>query len=258
MSSITLNPTLEYYGSSGIITVDIGTLQEDITQLSSVTSVWKIKKDKWLQLPKILDAHPVFTTLGVHSREVSLRGAFAEAKCVYKGISASYADTTPIYELEIGLTEAPLATHPLFYSDIAGTPTAPKNGSIWEKQDQTRRRWHLGAPGAPPTTNNGWLFVGFLVSDNTNPGLLSEFAGITAFLDVNLTWKKTWNSKATTTQINTAGKIDTPEGPPPTVTGRNWLNMGLTQTRQGSAYQKTIQWRMSGRRKFNEKIYGKP
>lgn len=255
------DPKLYYHGSTGIITEDYGTLHTDRTSLSTCTAVFKIKQTSWTSLPNVNTPHPIFGYIGMESRDLSFSGGWAIAKCSYAGIDDSSSEgTPPIYELVVGLSEEPIETHPKFVTDIAGTSVAPANGAVFEK---------LGNDGGiiatfsstnpnPDQTNANCVFKKFLTFKGKD---LNPYAKGEVYLSAtNMTWRKTYNIKASLSTIKNAGKIDRPEGSPPDLDpgGKiNWLNMGINMTKRGSAYTCVQEWRASGRQGWNKTVYGK-
>lgn len=249
---------LEYHGrgSNEIILTDPGTLVSDRTALETCTAVFTTKVLNWAALPLLNTPHPIFSYIAMEKRRLSIKGAYAIAECDFAGVPGGQTSgtTPPVYELSVGVSESPIETHPDFESTIGGTPMEPLNGAMFEHQDTKIKTWK---GKNTPTSNDGYLFAGFLVMGND--GKLNPFAKIEHYLEAsNMTWKATWNFRISTIQIGNVGGVDSPRGPCPALkNGRNWLNMGVTMTTRGSAYQSTEEWRASGRRGWNDYIYGK-
>ncbi len=239
---------------------DHGELMTDRTGLDTCTAVFSVPQADWASLPRVNSAHPIFTYITMERRRLKFIDGYAVATCDYAGFddtgSGGGGYSQPVYELVVGLSEEPIETHPKFVEDIGGTASDPINGSMWEHQGT--RVWTWDGADNNPGDNNGWQFKGFLVLNAD--GSLNDFAKIETYLSTtNMTWRKTWNVRATINSIRNAGKIDSPPGGPPDIDNGgdiNWLNMGVTQTRRGSAYQLTQEWRASGRRGWNETVYG--
>lgn len=239
---------LNHYGKSGIITSDPGTLITDRTALATCTAVFMIKQSRWMELPDVGASHPIFTFIQMERRELSLRGAYAVASCSYAGIQ--YEFTQPVYELLVGLSDEPIETH-IDFLKFAGTPKKPLNGAIFRDL-----KGNKVTAENPAQSDAGYVFDSFFVNVG---GKLNKFAKVESYLEsAQMTWKKTWNARASASDISKVGKIDSPDGGAPNLDPkRNWLNMGLSSTRRGSAYQMTMEWRASGRRGWIEEIYGK-
>ncbi len=254
MSNGITGTNLSFYGNHGIVTEDPGTLKISRTGMASCTGVFKIIKAKYLQLYPIGASHPVFTFMTLESSEISLKGAFAVQTANFTGVQAQYDDLSPTYELVVGLSEEPIETHPKFKTDIGGTPTAPLNGAMFE--DQQTKIIVFDGSDTSAATDDGYMFKGFMVINAD--GTLNEFAKVEHYLEASqLTWRRTTARKVSATSVSTVGKKATPKGPYPTLpSGRTWLYMGLTQTQKGSVYQVVEEWRASGRRGWNDDIYG--
>jgi hypothetical protein len=207
---------------------------------------------KWNILPKVNSVHPIFTYISMEKREMSLKGPYARAVCSYAGIENSVSDfTAPFYELIIGLSEEPIETHPNFVSKIGWTAMAPKNGAVFRHVNTGQRVTQY----AKASNNDGYVFDSFLVFVD---GKLNEFAKVESYLEASqVTWRKTYNGVAHPSNLVEAGKIGNPDGPAPSLpSGRNWLDMGITATKRGSAVQLVHEWRASGRRGWIQSVYG--
>lgn len=242
----------EFHGSNGVIVKSYGTLVTDITQLSSCTSVFQIRKDKWDQLPDIGSRHPIFTYIGMSKRSLEFQGLFAVATCGYEGakITNSFG-TPPVYELAAGVSEEPIETHPDF-AKFAGSATNPLNGAQFRNvQDGS-----IANASAKASTDDGYVFDSFSVYVGNDK---NEFAGIQSYLDSGcMTFRKTWNVPLPPTALGNIGKIDFPDGPAPQLQGgATWLNIGVTSTQRGSVYQAVQEWRASGRRGWNRDVYAR-
>ena len=78
-----------------------------------------------------------------------------------------------------------------------------------------------------------------------------------AYLAVNnTTWTKSWTQRSKP-KVTKGGKIDAPDGPEPGFPAPyNWINLGIGYVQRGGAYQCTEQWQLSGRRGWNNIVYG--
>ncbi len=239
----------------GLTVSDPGTLVTDRTGFITCTAVMKIRHDRANLMPDINSPHPVFgSILLMEHRALSLKGGFATAMCEYCGILG--VSTTPVYQLFVGVGEEPISTHPKFKTDIGGTPVAPLNGARFRNVSNGTI---VGVGLTPPvttTTNIGYVFDSFEIMANETD--LNEFAGVSSYLEVSqITWRKTWNTLSTIpVDVSTVGKIVTPEGFPPTISPRNWLDMGISVDYRPGINQLTHDWKASGLRKWNLIIYG--
>jgi len=251
---------LEFRGNRGLILEDPGTLKTSRTGMATCTAVFKIVKSQYLSLPRIGSSHPIFTFLTLESSEISLSGAWAVLNGSYTGIESQYDDASPTYELVVGLSEEPIETHP-YWEVIGGTAKEPENGAIYEKiANGVPHTVQKGGNTAP--SNMGYLFKGFEltfdpVTKTAKTDKRNEFAKITHYLSAcQITWKRNSTRRVSAATIEKVGFIDTPKGPAPRLPGgRNWLNMGLTQTQKGQVYQVSEEWRASDLRKWNSLIY---
>lgn len=183
--------------------------------------------------PRIGDAHPLFSWLTVVRRRTKFEPGICRIACDYEGVEQA---TDLVYELETGLSEEPIETHPGFLG-LAGTPEHPYNGAIF----------------------SGDTFVGF--SPWYGSTRLPNFmGGVTSYLDFS---KAVWTAthyvpkaqldlQATT---GTLGLISVPLGNPPVFDDRTWLYMGFNSTERGSAAQVKHQWMLSGRGGWNRAVY---
>ncbi len=254
---------LNFFGNSGVITVNPGTLKVSRTGSATCTATYKIKKSNYLSLPGLNSLHPIFTFISLDNYELALEGAFAVQTANYAGVQSTYDDNNPTYELIIGLSEEPIETHPKAITDIIGTAKAPKNGAIFEKANSDGSKTVTWKGENTPTSNAGFTFRGFLVNydsagDSPNTNTLNLYAKLEHYLEASqITWRRTTARKASASSVTTVGKIAVPKGPAPALGGsRNWLYMGLTQTQKGSVYNVVEEWRASGRRGWISSVYG--
>ena len=251
---------LEFRGKHGLILEDPGRLRISRTGMATCTATFKIVKAQYLNLNQIGSPHPIFSFLTLDNSEIALSGAWAVQTCNYAGLQAQYDDLSPTYELVVGLSEEPIETHP-YWEVIGGTAKEPENGAIYE-------RIVNGVPttvqkGRGTTNNNmGFLFKGFEltfdpVKKTADTDKMNDFAKITHYLSAcQITWKRNTTRRVSAATIEKVGFIDTPKGPYPRLPGgRNWLNMGLTQSQKGQVYQVSEEWRASDLRKWNSLIY---
>jgi len=244
---------IEYHGEQGLILSRVGSLKTDAKGIDTCTAEWTIRADRWQQLPRRGSPHPVWGYITMNSREISIDGPFAVARCDYEGISSEEMDK-PEYELIIGVESQPIETHPNFDTKLAGTPTNRLNGSMWRKINDESDVYgpHTGNP--PSNANYQFWKFSNLIGGRKNP-----FAGIENYLDAcSVVWRKTVMQRESVIELLKAGKIDRPEGPVPKLPGgRNWLNMGTSQKKRGVSYQHTTEWKASSHGGWNSAIYGK-
>ena len=255
------NPQLDYKGNQGVITTDYGTLKVDKTGLATCTAVFKTKQTNWRSFPILKTVHPVFTTIGVDSFEISFDEGWAIATVNYAGLDPNNKnkdpeESEPVYELVFGLNEEPIETHIDFMRKIGGTAMRPLNGARFEREAKTGGVNRIASTKDPELTSNaGYIFKDFEIFDNA--GNLNPKAKISNYLNANqVTWRKTFTRKQSLSQITKAGHIDKPDGPYPHFGGEgDWLNMGSSQTQKGIAFTCSTEWRFSGRRGWDTHIY---
>jgi hypothetical protein len=88
--------------------------------------------------------------------------------------------------------------------------------------------------------------------------LLLILNGETTYIVPSITWTETTQGETgmTAQQINKLGRISTPRGSPPTLTGsRNWMLTGASQEQRGTIYQTQIEWTVSERKGYNSFLY---
>jgi hypothetical protein len=234
---------LNVYGYTGLILESAGSNVTDIYGLETCTAVFKAVDG---EVPAMFTYHPIFTWLHLERRRVDIspegfRG-FTVTTAEFAGISGP---TVPIYELDLGLSEEPIETHPLFVSDIAGTASAPLNGAIFVDESTGR-------------ITSDEAHAVFSKFQTTIGGVRNPFAGISAYLDFsNSIWRKTQMLPTNPADLTTLGKIATPDGPVPALdTGQDWLFTGMSYVQRGLVFSVKWEWRASGRRGWNETIYG--
>jgi hypothetical protein len=249
---------IQFLGKQGIILNDPGTLTTDRTGLATCTATFKVRKDHWQTMPNLWSPHPIFGFIGMEHRELSFQGPFAVAVCKYAGVDAimyQNGNSSPVYDLCVGVSEEPIETHPDFAS-FAGSPMSPINGAnfrLLEKGTIVNAK-----TATKPEGPDGYVFDSFDIFTGDGKGGKNKFAKVESYLEASqLTWRMTYNSKVSPASIAGVGLIGDPIGPAPRLAGkRNWLFMGITSTKRGSAYQTSMEWRASGRSGWIEEIYG--
>jgi len=85
-----------------------------------------------------------------------------------------------------------------------------------------------------------------------------NLAGIEAYLGFGeVIWRKTWNGRRapTATEIQKIGKVDSPDGNPPTPSGREWILISEPFLQRGKTYRRTREWKLSGPNGANPEMY---
>lgn len=233
-----------YYGSTAFLE-DQGRLTTDIFGLQTCTARFKYPSNTpFVSVPSLFDAHPTYGWLHVEHQEIEVAPGFLIITNGYAGIAGGLSESTPIYELALGVSEDPIETHPKFVTAIAGTPTAPLNGAVFVDFET----------GKKTTDDSKGVFQEFLPVIGGARNLL---AGISAYLNANeMTWRERKVSNARPSDISTVGRIGTPVGPAPSLGGsRNWLFLALNYEQRGLAYFISREWRASGVSGWNNIIY---
>lgn len=228
---------LEYHGNQGLIVVSKGTLNTDYYGLDTATAIWKCPMDSFGLQPAMLSAHPTWTWLAMEKRQVEVTPGFLVITGEYAGITGGR--TPSVFECSYAGAEEPIETHPLFVSDIAGTPSNPLNGAIF-----------LDPKTGTVSTDDA---VGVFDKFRTNiAGARNEFAGIMAYLSPEATVREIWLS---TSPVSGAGLGHIGSPGIGVSTEGNWLFTGVSFQQRGRVYQNTKEWRASGRNGWNETIY---
>jgi hypothetical protein len=170
---------------------------------------------------------------GINCRAVSVNvvcqgGAFTEYTVTYQGGQ----DTTLQQDTSNSTGEEPIQSHKNFLTDIV-----PAAGS------------------ANVVYNDDNSFRAFNKSSQNN------FFGVTAYLNPNMTYKRSFNTTVTATATNlfAVGRIVDPSGDFPDVQdGSTWLCVGAQYTKRGSSFDVSHDFRASGENGWNEYIYGPP
>lgn len=180
--------------------------------------------------------HPRFRTMTMSKRSIVRHkgGEFYRATYTFEGYL--FEIPTPVYELDASLLENPIQLHPDFET-IAGTPSAPANSAIF----------------IDPATG--------LISTDDSTGVFQEFAagsskaGIDSFLDPGATWTEISFSLTTPSGLGDLGEIDSPSGPNPSVSGRNWLLWATSSRTRGFITENRRVWKLSGRGGWDSDLY---
>ena len=144
----------------------------------------------------------------------------------YEGAVREMAEDQYVYELDSHMGEVPITTH-------------PRIDSLIEKYE------------AISDTLSVWRFPKWLAD-----GSKSKLFGVTSFMDVRATWRRTYTSKVI--PVSLAGRIEEPPGgaafaDAEAATGQdagfkyNWLRMPTRAVWKGTVWQITEAWEMSGR-----------
>ena len=171
--------------------------------------------------------HPEFPSLLVYSNEITQgKGGIGTLAVESRGNVGGLPD--PTYTLDRATHNEPLSTHPLWTTQIAGTPSAPLNGAIFV--DPTT--------GATSTDDSTAIFKGWTAG--------SIFEGIEDYLLAGSTWTSTYASYDQP-DLSGVGQIGDPDGPAPTAPDNCfWIYTGGSSTYQGSVYRVQETWLLTG------------
>lgn len=182
-------------------------------------------------------SHPIFTSMAL-SRKSGSRSSpgWWTVTYTFEGFLLSIPE--PTYELATSLSTEPIQTHPDFTSVLAGTPAAPLNGAIF-----------VDAYTGWQSENTDAVFKEFKAGDGMTK------AGVDSYLVPGAEWRKMSFQQTRPTGIRDVGTIDSPSGPAPTVSGRDWLAWSESYLRRGNIYQLSTVWKLSGRNGWDDEIY---
>lgn len=229
-----------FYGTGGLILEAAGDISADRTGLWSGSCRFRFPRGRLDLVPRIGSAHPYANFLLAERFRVAFTAGFWTASLDYAGVDAS--ESEPTYDLSAGTGEESIETHDKFVSDIAGTPSAPKNGAIFRNQN-----------GDVTTDNASGRFDGFALT--ISGGGQNPFAGCERFIAASqTTYTKSWTSKARPA----GGKISIDSSPPgaPSYGGSsNWLKLPVSWQKRGGAYSNRQVWLLSGPQGWNSTIY---
>ncbi len=183
---------------------------------------------------------------------VNLSGS---ASATYPGGDAPEPEA-PTYHLDGSLEEAPFSEHEK-WKDLTDEQKSflgdLLNGVIvWDIDSQT---------GQIPAEDGGML-----KSDRRSPQITddaAEFAnriaqGRSTYKRPAFTWTEhaSGNTKLSSAQINSLGRISTPRGSPPEPNGgRDWMLTSATQSERASVYSTSVTWTLSEKGGHDEFLY---
>lgn len=227
---------IRYYftGGNSVVYSNTHNLRVDKYGLYECRCTITCRPDDWeIYAPRLGDKHPEIPWLENEGYDMKNKGPFVEINAIYYGIENN--ETDPVYELTNTVAEYPIQVHPAFKEWAESSPTIASQ---------------IGPNGE---------FLGFpYIAEKDDE--YSRMYGVEGYLSFGeYVWKKTWNVKREPTRgdLMGIGTIDTPDGDPPDPGGDyNWLQTVNSYTKKGNTYQRTIEWRLSGKNGYNPLIYG--
>lgn len=183
--------------------------------------------------------HPVYPWLQLEGARMNHRGPWTDIMMDFAGIRDN--ETEPEYELMGSLSTEPIEAHPDF-EDILSTA-----GLVLEKASQN--------PAG--VLDDDGQFRGFpkSVKESDTDGV-AELFGVDSFLYPGAVWRKTYMTRRRPSDVKNLGRVDTPEGNPPTFDGgRNWLFHDFNYKERGKTFAVIKEWKLSGFGGANPLIY---
>ena len=162
----------------------------------------------------------------------------------------------PTYRLEGRLMELPLSEHPKWKAlsddeqySLGNLLAGRVVYGIPENETEKKIFWpegNLFFDDEQIISANGIIFRDIIVAGTTTYTVPS----------VVYTETTTGDNPIQPAQLNKLGKISTPRGNPPTVTGSyNWLLTGASQEQRGEVYQTSFEWTLSGASGWDEFLH---
>lgn len=166
---------------------------------------------------------------------------------------ATPLETIPVYSLSGSLREVSIAEHPsvaalslvnriLIQGVVDGV-------FIWDETNSVLNVAGIDPPqesADQPSGGDATLFV------------QKASQGKVTYDRPTFTWEKTWESEQpiATATVNNLGKIDSPDGDPPTPNGsRNWRLVDASQEQRGELYRNRLLWELSERGGWDADLY---
>jgi hypothetical protein len=157
-----------------------------------------------------------FPTLVVWSSSVVQgKAGVATLTVESRGVIGGLPD--PTYTIDRATHNEPLSTHPLWVSQIAGTPAAPLNGAIFVDP----------VTGAVSSSSNA-VFKGWTAG--------SIFEGIEDYLLAGTTFTISY-ADYSPPDLSGVGQLATPQNAPDTSSGFFWLYTGASSVQHGNIYR---------------------
>lgn len=160
----------------------------------------------------------------------------------YRGLDPSLSyPPPPIYTIGITTANEPLSTHPLWTTQIAGTPSGPLNGAQFVSYDQSGSNYKPAPSGGNPGTfdPNSGVFYQWLPA---SAGGIS-FVGIEDYLAAGAVFKKTYTSY-NLPDLSAVGTFSYPDGPAPSLPANyDWFFVGCDAEDNAGLYRNESSWK---------------
>lgn len=233
-----------FFGNAGLVVKDSGTIVRDRYGMDSGSVVYQTSRVDWAaRIPALASAHPYASWLRCEKVAMTIAPGIVLFACEYSGVNGA---STPVYELDEGVSEEPVETHPKFVTDIGGKPSSVLNEAVFVDAES----------GIQTDSDARGIFSRFKIVAG---GVRNPYAGVSRYLDASqVTWTKTWVTTSRPSDASTVGLIASPEGSPPSLgTGRNWLYVGLGYEERGGGTVFKIKktWRASARGGWRTEMY---
>ncbi len=170
--------------------------------------------------------HPTLPTLVVWSSKV-IEGKGGIGTLVIESRGALGGLPEPTYTTDRATHNEPIATHPLWVSQIAGKPSAPLNGAIFV-DPSTQLKTTDDTKGVFKDWSTGSIFAG--VSDY----LLAGSTFNISYADYNAP------------DLSGVGQLASPENAPAIPEGFFWLYTGASSSQHGNIYRITETYLLTG------------
>lgn len=196
--------------------------------------------------------HPDFPSLLAYGVKIVRRPGLINGLLTieYRGLDPALSyPPPPVYTIETTTGNEPLQTHPLWATQMAGTPDAPLNGAIFQSVDASGINYN-------PGTNNPGTF------DPTNAtfyqwSATSIFAGIEDYLAAGVVFKSTYVTIGGGADASAVGTFSSPDGPAPTLPADyEWFYLGITSEDNAGIYRNEATWKAVPSGDAADIIYG--
>lgn len=185
--------------------------------------------------------HPDFPSLLAYGVKIVRRPGIINGLLTieYRGLDPSLSyPPPPVYTVETTTGNEPLATHPLWTPQIAGTATTPLNGAQFVGYDKTGANYNPAPSGGNPGTFDASTAVFFQWLNG------SIFTGIEDYLAAGVVFKSRYVTLGGAADASNVGTFSEPDGPAPTLPDNyDWFYLGITSEDMAGIYTNDAQWK---------------